>query len=86
MTAALQIYSRDFDADFFKLPRDLQARIESSIYRLGRTLDTYSHHRMKGVDACRIRVGDYRVIYDFDRAKGILHLLSVGHRREVYRK
>ena len=41
---------------------------------------------MKGVDSCRLRVGDYRVIYDFDRAKGILHLLSVGHRREVYRK
>lgn len=86
MTAALQIYSRDFDADFFKLPPDLQARIESSIDRLGRTLPTHSHHRMKGVDAFRIRVGDYRVIYDFDRAKGILHLLSVGHRRAVYRK
>lgn len=86
MTAALQIYSRDFDADFFKLPRDLQVRIESSIDRLGRTLDTHLHHRMKGVDTYRLRVGDYRVIYDFDRAKGILHLLSVGHRREVYRK
>jgi hypothetical protein len=42
VTAALQIYSRDFDADFFKLPRDLQARIESSIDRLGRTLDTFA--------------------------------------------
>ncbi|HWN93434.1 MAG TPA: type II toxin-antitoxin system RelE/ParE family toxin [Methylomirabilota bacterium] len=86
MTAALQIYSRDFDADFFKLPLDLQARIESGIDRLGRTLATHSHHRMKGVDSFRLRVGDYRVIYEFDRAKGILHLLSVGHRREVYRK
>jgi len=35
MSAALQIYSRDFDADFFKLPADLQARIESCIDRLG---------------------------------------------------
>lgn len=41
---------------------------------------------MKGVDGYRIRVGDYRVIYDFDRAKGVLYLLSVGDRREVYRK
>ena len=41
---------------------------------------------MKGVNAYRIRVGNYRVIYDFDRAKGILRLLSVGHRREVYRR
>jgi mRNA interferase RelE/StbE len=83
--AALQIYSRDFDADFFKLPAELQTRIQSAIDRLGQTLDQHSHHRMKGVDACRIRVGDYRVIYNFDIAQGMLHLLAVGHRREVYR-
>ncbi len=86
MTAALQIYSRDFDADFFKLPTAIQARIESVIDRLGTNLDTHSHRRMKGVEAFRLRVGDYRVIYDFDRANGLLHLLSVGHRREVYRR
>jgi mRNA interferase RelE/StbE len=83
---ALQIYSRDFDADFFKLPPDLQKRIEASIDRLGRSLETHPHHRMTGVDAYRLRVGDYRIIYDLDRAKGVLHLLAVGHRREVYRK
>lgn len=86
MKTALQIYSRDFDADFFKLPAAVQARIESAIDRLGTTLDTHPHHRMKGVEAFRLRVGDYRVIYDFDCARGVLHLLSVGHRREVYRK
>jgi len=40
---------------------------------------------MQGIEAYRIRVGNYRVIYDFDRAKGVLHLLAIGHRREVYR-
>ena len=86
MSAALQIYSRDFDADFFKLPVAIQARIESTIDRLGMTLESHPHHRLKGMNAYRVRVGDYRVIYDFDRAKYVLHLLAVGHRREVYRK
>ena len=86
MSAALQIYSRDFDTDFFTLPKDVQARIESSIDRLGLTLDTHPHHHLKGIAAYRIRVGDYRVIYDFDHARGVLHLLAVGHRREVYRQ
>ena len=86
MTAALQVFSRDFDADFFKLPSDLQARIQSSIDRSGMTLDSHSHQRMTGVEAYRFRVGDYRIIYDFDRAKGVLHLLGVGQRREVYRR
>ena len=78
MSAALQIYSRNFDADFFKLPAATQARIESAVDRLGTGLDTHPHHRMKGVEAFRLRVGDYRVIYDLDRAKGVLHLLGVG--------
>jgi hypothetical protein len=51
VNAALQIYSKDFDADFFKLPAALQARIQSAIDHLGLTLDRHSHHRMKGVDA-----------------------------------
>ena len=86
MNAALQIFSRDFDADFFKLPAGVQARIEAKIDRLGLMLDRFPHTHMTGVDCCRLRVGDYRVIYDFDLSKGVLHLLAVGHRREVYRK
>jgi mRNA interferase RelE/StbE len=85
LSAALQVYSRDFDAAFFNLPDTVRVRIESHIDRLGMMLDTHAHHRMKGVDAYRIRVGDYRVIYNFDRSKGALYLLAVGHRREVYR-
>jgi mRNA interferase RelE/StbE len=83
---ALQIYSRDFDADFFKLPRDIQKRLEERIDRLGLMLDRSSHTHLTGIDCYRLRVGDYRVVYDFDRSKGVLYLLAVGHRREVYRK
>ena len=86
MNAALQVYARDFDADFFKLPAGVQARIEARIDRLGRGLDSFPHLRMTGVDCYRLRVGDYRVIYDFNLSPGVLHLLAVGHRREVYRK
>jgi mRNA interferase RelE/StbE len=86
VSAALQVYSRDFDAEFFKLPVALQARIQTAIDHLGLNLSTHPHHRMKGVDAFRMRVGDYRIIYNFDRSKGSLQLLAVGHRREVYRR
>ncbi|HIG29283.1 MAG TPA: hypothetical protein EYQ50_16430 [Verrucomicrobiales bacterium] len=34
---------------------------------------------------CRLRVGDYRIIYTFDAAEGVINLLAVGHRREIYR-
>jgi mRNA interferase RelE/StbE len=41
--------------------------------------------KLKGRNAWRIRVGDYRVIYEIhDRELHIL-VITVGHRREVYR-
>jgi mRNA interferase RelE/StbE len=85
LKAALQVYSRDFDSDFFKLPRDIQNRVESRIDRLSLTLESFPHAHLTGMDCFRLRIGDYRVIYDFDLAKGVLYLLAIGHRREVYK-
>lgn len=33
----------------------------------------------------RLRVGDYRVIYAVSREEKRVHLVSVGHRKSVYR-
>ena len=41
--------------------------------------------KLKGRDAWRIRVGDYRVIYEIhDRVLQVI-VITVGHRREIYR-
>jgi len=37
---------------------------------------------LKGVDALRLRVGDYRVIFTEDGV--VLLVLQVGHRRDIY--
>jgi len=34
----------------------------------------------------RIRIGDYRVIYEIDNKKKVVRIMRVRHRREVYRK
>jgi mRNA interferase RelE/StbE len=70
---------------FFKLPAGIQAQIEAKLDRIGTNLGGFPHSRLTGVDAYRLRVGDYRIIYEFDVAKGVIHLLAVGHRREIYR-
>ena len=33
----------------------------------------------------RIRVGDYRIIYEIDDDKRLIAILRIRHRREVYR-
>ncbi len=82
--AATQVFSKRFDKRFFSLSPALQHHIESKIDDMGRRLGVFSHTRMQGVEAFRLRVGDYRIIYRFDLAKNILHLIAVGHRRDVY--
>lgn len=52
---------------------------------MGRRLDTFPHYRMTARHEYRLRVGDYRVIYTFDLGRNELHLLALGHRREIYR-
>jgi mRNA interferase RelE/StbE len=37
-------------------------------------------------DLYRIRVGDYRIVYQVNDTKLTLLILSIGHRREVYRR
>lgn len=86
MAAALQIYYSAFDVTFFTLPAEIRDRIEGKIDDMGRRLDTFPHRRLKGQNRYRLRVGDYRVIYTFDGAKNVIHLLAIGNRREVYRQ
>lgn len=33
----------------------------------------------------RLRVGDDRVIYDFDAVKNEIYIITIGNRREIYR-
>ncbi len=85
MSAALQVYYTRFDAAFFKLPAQVRTRIESRLDDMGLRLATFPHHRLTGSNRYRLRVGDYRIIYTFDGTANIIHLLAVGHRREIYR-
>jgi mRNA interferase RelE/StbE len=40
---------------------------------------------LKGSVFWRVRVGDYRIIYDIRDGELVVLVLDVGHRREVYR-
>ena len=40
--------------------------------------------KLKGRDGYRIRVGDYRIIYQVIDDELIIDVVTVGHRRDVY--
>jgi mRNA interferase RelE/StbE len=60
--------------------------LNPKLMKLGLRLGTFPHHHLTGSNRYRLRVGDYRVIYTFDVNRGVIHLLAVGHRREIYRE
>jgi mRNA interferase RelE/StbE len=85
MPAATQVWSQTFVKAFESLPSGVQVRVSEAVDSLGRNLASLAHHRLQGTEAFRLRVGDYRVIYDFDMQEQRIDLLFVGHRREIYR-
>jgi len=42
--------------------------------------------KLKGEPAWRIRVGNFRVIYEIDDDKVIVIVIAIGHRKNVYKK
>ena len=86
MNQATEVYSREFDSIFHSCPPHIRRRIEDGIRDLGGRLERFPHVRLQGRPEFRLRVGDYRIIYEFDPAKNELYLITLGHRREVYRR
>jgi len=71
---------------FRKLPKNLQARLTPHLDALTQNPRPSGIEKLKGEEGYRLRVGDYRVLYEV-RDKALLVLvMRVGHRREVYRK
>jgi mRNA-degrading endonuclease RelE of RelBE toxin-antitoxin system len=83
---ALQIWSHTFCRCFDRLPPDLRESITVKVDEMGRRLATFPHERLTGRAEFKLRAGDYRILYEFDAALGRIHLLYVGHRREIYKR
>jgi mRNA interferase RelE/StbE len=69
------------------LPRKEQQRIRAAIDLLADTPRPPGCVAMAGeAHAYRVRVGDYRIVYDVLDDRLVIQVVSIGHRRDVYRK
>ena len=72
--------------DLARLPRDAQRRIAPAIDGLAANARPPGAEKLAGEDAWRIRVGDYRIVYEIEDRVLVILVLHVGNRREVYRR
>ncbi len=67
------------------LPQELKQRILKALVHLQEEPKPANSLQMKGGQGFRLRIGDYRVLYDIDDSSQIINLRRIGHRREIYR-
>lgn len=69
-----------------KLPRDVQRRLAVAINGLEREPRPQGVRKLSAEERIyRIRVGDYRVLYQINDKDLLVLVVSVGDRRDIYR-
>ena len=70
-----------------KIPKSDQKRVTERIDSLSEKLPDPATTKMKGDNPFhRIRVGDYRIIYEIHGDILLIVVLKIGHRKEFYRR
>jgi mRNA interferase RelE/StbE len=69
-----------------KLPKKVQKRIDKRIQALAENPRPPGSKKLEAEDDFhRIRVGDYRIVYQIKDKLLLVLVIRIGHRREVYR-
>jgi mRNA interferase RelE/StbE len=77
---------RAAEKDLRNLPTKLHRRIIVTIQGLAKNPRPSGCRKLTGADDdWRIRVGEYRIVYEIDNVAKAIRVNRVRHRREVYR-
>lgn len=68
-----------------RIPEPAQSRIINKLLSLGQDPFPFGAIKLKGHDGYRLRVGDYRILYEAEPSLKIVTIFAIGHRKEVYR-
>lgn len=68
-----------------RLPIETYERLRNAIRSLAEEPRPLGCRKLSGRQGWRIRVGDFRVIFEIEDAVKTVTVLHVGHRRDVYR-
>ncbi len=68
-----------------KIAKQDQKKIIDAIQALKENQHPAGSKKLVGRDAWRIRIGNYRVIYEIYDEKLIVDVIDLGHRKDIYR-
>lgn len=80
------VWKPSAERELRKLPREVIARLVALAESLAHDPYPPGAKKLSGTDyAYRVQSGDYRLVYEIVQGELIIHIIRVGHRREVYR-
>ena len=72
--------------DLNALPRTILRRVDAKIQSLRENPRPQNMKKLRGREGfLRVRVGDYRIVYQVADDRLVVLVVRIGHRREVYR-
>jgi mRNA interferase RelE/StbE len=81
-------YSLDFSKqalkELEKINEPFYSNIKEAIFNLTENPRPNGYKKLKGRDGYRIRIGNYRVIYDIFDTELIIEIVTLGHRKDIY--
>lgn len=84
MSYAVSILRRA-QKELAQLPSGAYERVRDAIRALGQEPRPPGCLRLTGREGWRVRVSDYRILYEIDDKRQVVTILHIGHRRDVYR-
>jgi len=76
--------TRAAQRDLTSLPKNVFKRVDAKIQSLAEDPHPRGSKKLED-DVFRVRVGDYRIIYQVISKRIVIAVIRVRHRREVYR-
>ena len=81
------LVSPQAEKDLKKLERSILIRIDRALLLLAKNpySQGFEHIKDKRLAQFRVRIGDYRILYDVYIKSRMVYILRIGHRREIYK-
>ena len=80
------IVSKSAKKTLSKLPNEVVKKILDALDDLVEEPRPMGYIQLKGRSGYRIRVGNYRVIYDVNDDELLILVMEIGNRKEIYKK
>ena len=69
-----------------RLPAKTHDKIIQHLVQLEQNPRIFGSEKLAGIDAYKLRVGNYRIVYEIDDTKEIVRVVMVDDRKQVYQR